>query len=449
MNRLFTIASDTTLCEMIKFAQDKLVLVAPGLSKEVATALADRIKLDGGPSVLSVILDIDPEVCRLGFGDIETFDLLGEALKQRNELIQMQKGVRIGLIVADSEILIYSPTPRYIESGSNSESKPNAIRITNSSAQDLAVACGATHDETSVVAQEVGLDFINANIIQQTKVDLEKNPPRKFDLVRLERVFNYSLEFVEFSVEHYKLNTRSVQLPPELLGLFEKNLQDRIRNSFRVFESGTPFCFKVVDPCPLEPKIDLYGKPQPQKVDLSEKWLSAEAARIRKAYLISLGSDAYGNLILKRKKAEFLNEINRLEKLVALYAEKVGESIEEKITETRDALVQDLFPRVKAAPPQQWLNQSVDGKPSDETIRNRLTDQIDHVFQQVDKTFKPKVLTVFKGVNYETITTDKHFQERILAYFGEDETTKLFSEYDASRAEQPKSETAPNRSSQA
>ena len=34
------------------------------------------------------------------------------------------------------------------------------------------------------------------------------------------------------------------------------------------------------------------------------------------------------------------------------------------------------------------------------------------------------------------ITADKHFHEKIVAYFGKDETAKLLSQYDASRAEQ-------------
>src|ERR1039458_2276208 len=83
MPRLFSVASDEAISSMISAAKERLVLVAPGLSKEVALALANRIKSDAGPSVLSVIMDIDPEVCRLGFGDIEAIDLLRPALESR------------------------------------------------------------------------------------------------------------------------------------------------------------------------------------------------------------------------------------------------------------------------------------------------------------------------------------------------------------------------------
>ena len=427
MPRLFTVASDEAISSMISAAKERLVLVAPGLSKEVALALANRIKSDAGPSVLSVIMDIDPEVCRLGFGDIEAIDLLRPALESRRLAIQMQKGVRIGLVVADAEILIYSPTPRLIESSSTSEEKPNAIRISENGAQEIALACGVGKEAVSAAAQEVGLEVANKSLIEETKADLKENPPRRFDLARLERMFNYKLEFVEFSVANFRLNTRSVSLPAELLGVAQKKLQDRFRNTFRVFETGTPFEFVIPDPADLE---------HDQRV--TEKWLSDEAANLRKEYFIPLGSSSYGNLILKRRKAEFEVKVARLTSLVQSYAKKVQAGIAEKIRSIRDDLVADLYPGVKAAPPRSWLQRSVDGKLNEEVLTQRLEDEVDRAFKEVKQAFNPTVTCIFKGVNYETITSDKHFRERIEAYFGNEEAGKLLSEYDASRAqEQP------------
>jgi mRNA-degrading endonuclease toxin of MazEF toxin-antitoxin module len=76
MARLFTIALDETIVAMISTAREGLVIVAPGLSRTVATALACRITSDDCPTELSVTLDVDPEVCRLGYGEIEALDIL-------------------------------------------------------------------------------------------------------------------------------------------------------------------------------------------------------------------------------------------------------------------------------------------------------------------------------------------------------------------------------------
>lgn len=422
MARLFTLASDETLGSMISTATDRLVIVAPGLSREVASALADRINKDGGPRLLAVILDVDPEVCRLGYGDVEAFDLLRPALELRGLALQTQKGVRVGLVVADSEVLVYSPTPKLIEAGSKSEEKPNAIRITENGAEDLAIACGAVEAEVPAQGQEVGLDVASERVIEETKADLKENPPRQFDLARLERVFNYKLEFVEFSISHYKLNTRSVPLSAALLGLTDANLQQRFHNTFRVFQAGAPFRFKVEDPTDVQ-----------QQIELTEKWLSDQADELRKDYFIPLGSSSYGNLIQKRRKPEFEAKVARLKKLVELYATKVREAIGEKIGETRAELIKALLPRVKAAPPPTWLQRSVDGQLGDETILARLENEIDGAFKTVKQTFSPTITCLFKGVNYATITKDPHFREKIEAYFGADEAKKLFEEYEASK----------------
>lgn len=441
MSCVFTSASDTSLCHYIGSARDRLVIVSPGLSKEVAAAIAERVTRDGGPPLLAVIVDIDPEVCRLGYGEIEAIDTVRTALAAKGLSLQTQQGIRIGLIVADEEILVFSPTPKLIEAGSLSETTPNAIHITPTAALDIARACGATTEESVLEEQELGLDLVDERKLTAVKEDLKEVPPRQFDLARLERVFNYRLEFVEFSVEHYKLKTRSVPLPPELLGLAEKKLQERIRNSFRVFEAGAPFEFKIPDPSPppASPAEGLFdnGKPAPPpEIVVTEEWLSKEADRIRKKYFIPLGSSAYGNLILKRLKPEFEKEVDRLKKLVEAYAENVTASIKSKIQETRNDLVKELFPRVRAATPANWLLRSVDGRLGDEALKKRLENEVDYAFEKVEQAFEPKVACIFKGVNYETITSDAHFCEKIEAHFGKEEAAKLLSEYDASRAQQ-------------
>jgi hypothetical protein len=425
MARLFTVASDETLCAMISTARERLVLVSPGLSRVVAAALAERIRQDGGPGAIAVILDIDPEVCRLGYGEIEAIDLLRPALAARGLDLQMQKGVRIGLAMADAEVLIYSPTPMLLEAGSNSEEKPNAIRISNTSAPDIAAACGAGEATVSAPRPEVGITVASQRVVEETKADLKENPPRQFNLVRLERVFNYKLEFVEFSLSEFRLNKRTVSLPAELLGLVEEDLRDRLHNTFRIFEGGVPFEFEFFDPTSPE-----------RKLKISEKWLGKQADKLRKEYFIPLGSSSYGNLILKRLKAKFQDDVARLKALVDLYADKVRASISEKVYATRDDLIKALFPRIKAAPPASWLQRSVDGKLSDEALMQRLEEEVDQAFAGVDQDYQPTLTCLFKGVNYETITGDKNFRERIEDYFGSEEASRLLSEYDASRAQQ-------------
>jgi hypothetical protein len=410
---------------MISAAAERLIIVAPGLPRAVASALAVRIEADGGPAELSVTLDVDPEVCRLGYGDIEALELLRPALASRTRNLQTQKGIRIGLVVADSDVLVYSPTPRLIEAGSNSDEKPNAIRIAGRGPEELSFVCGGTDEQILGLGQEVGLTEASEEAVEETKLDLKQNPPREFNLSRLERVFNYSLEFVEFSVEKFRLGARSVSLDPKLLGLADEDLKARLRNTFRVFEAGVPFTFEIPDP----------ANPQ-TKVKVTEKWLGDEATKLRKSYFIPLGSGSYGNLILKRRKAEFVRKVNRLRHLVECYAEQVRESIEKEIKGTRDSLVKALYPIVKQSPPADWSENSFMGELSDKEIKQRLEKEVDGTFRRVEESFAPTVSCLFKGVIYETIKADTHFRRQVEKYFGKETAEKLLTEDDASLAKE-------------
>jgi hypothetical protein len=426
MARLFTVASDASLIEMISTAKERLVVVAPGLSRDVAIALANRITSKNCPTELSVTLDVDPEVCRLGYGDVEALDILRQTLESRGRALQVHTGLRICLVVTDSNVLVYSPTPQLIEAGSTSDEKPNAIRIAGAGPQELAFACGASESGVLGLTQEVGLHPVTEEAVREAEADLKENPPRKFDLVRLERVFNYKLEFVEFSVEGFRLNMRSVPLPATLLGLVEKDLRERLRNSFRVFESGVPFEFEIADPGDAAIK---------HKV--TEKWLADQAKELRDTYFIPLRSSSYGNLILKRTKADFQEKLAWFVSMLELYADLVRKNIAARIRETRDSLVKSLYPRVAAAPPAAWLSRSVSGTLKPEYLLNRLEEEVDRAFVRVADDFCPRVSCVFKGVQYETITDDPHFRLQIEDFFGKEEASQLLFEYEASRAEDP------------
>jgi hypothetical protein len=73
-----TYVDDNKLIEAIHDAQHRFVFMAPGVSQDIALALTDawsRLSVDN----VTVILDVDPEVCRLGYGTLEGLKTLREA----------------------------------------------------------------------------------------------------------------------------------------------------------------------------------------------------------------------------------------------------------------------------------------------------------------------------------------------------------------------------------
>ena len=63
--RAFTVASDAALIELIRGAKSRLAVISPALTKQVADALVARLG-EQDRLYLTVVLDADPEVYRLG-----------------------------------------------------------------------------------------------------------------------------------------------------------------------------------------------------------------------------------------------------------------------------------------------------------------------------------------------------------------------------------------------
>src|SRR5690606_20064674 len=197
-NRSITIANDQTLTDLIGSAQRRIVAMAPAFSQAVAQAIQERWNVLG-PDSVSVILDVDPEVYRLGFGDVEALDLLESTAAQLGTTLNRQDGIRIGLIIADDVTVVYSPTPQLVEAGPEKPSTPNAVVI-GQPPEDVVRELG--QGPNGLRDQTVGLDKAERVKIASVKQDLDRNPPQRFDIARTIRVFNAHFEFVEFSLKH-------------------------------------------------------------------------------------------------------------------------------------------------------------------------------------------------------------------------------------------------------
>ena len=198
--RTFTNADEERLSTLICTSRQRLVYAAPGVAEPIAKVLADRIAAADAPPQVVVILDPDPEVCRLGYGTLNGLETVRNALDQRGLQLQTSTGLRIGLLISDDQTLVYSPTPQLIEAGSTTSAKPNAILLKPDAPAHLAATCGLPVEAKPTAQQEIGQERLTPKQLEQVKENLKRNPPKRFDLARLERVFNYVLQFVEFKI---------------------------------------------------------------------------------------------------------------------------------------------------------------------------------------------------------------------------------------------------------
>lgn len=278
-DRTFTIATDGNIVKLIQQAQQRIVFIAPGISAAVAKALGERLREEGQMQI-TVILDADPEVCRLGLGSLEGLTLLKGYSDRSLFDLRCQPGVRIGVLIADDKTLIYSPTPLLVEAGSTSVEKPNAIMLTGADVKNIAAAAGAGQ---TLLSSEIGQQALTPKEIQAVEEDIKRNPPKPFDLARQANVFSSKLQYVEFEVSHYKISRKQATIPAYLMGLDTQDL--KWRNTVQVLdkESATVMIHLSSDD-ELEEELDA----ERQLIAVSPEYIEDRRKEIEKKFLYTI-----------------------------------------------------------------------------------------------------------------------------------------------------------------
>lgn len=429
---LFAIANDQTLCAAIHASRDRLVYIAPGISEPVAEAIDELLSRTDAPAV-TVIIDTDPEVCRLGYGTEAGLKRLQALAELRHLPIRSQPGVRIGVLMSDAQMWVYTPTPLLIEAGSERVDQPNAMLLSTPAALSaVARACaaeGGSEEDACLPSQaEIGRQAATPQTIASTLQDLQRQPPKPYDLARVERVYSSKLQYVELEVTGYRLASRRVQVPNDLLVGNDKTLESRLRNSFALLEGKEALVVQIADADPKTgtPKLGLHGRPV--MVDYSELQIENERKALLKDYLTAIAG--HGQLISKARRAAFDIRIAWFKARIDAYKHAVDDKLNEALQKSVNDLTEALLPTVGKSPPDRLLKNIMSMRPSEDEIRKALKDELHAVFNTGERFFQPAVKVVFKDLTYETIR-DKKFRDQIEAAFQVGNAQDLFEEHNA------------------
>lgn len=407
MNCLRNISSADAIYAIVR-AQRRIVLLSPGIDEAIATELAmawQRL----GPEAVTVILDIDPEVIRLGYGTEAGLDIIQNVAASLAQAVCHQAGIRLCVLVADDTTLIFSPTPLLIEAGSTQPERPNGISL-QTTPKVLGDELGI--GDEGAAKREIGLNIVNPAAIAEVKNDLRENPPLKFDVSRKERVFNAKLEFVELELEGCFVSRHTVTIPAELVGMvrMDKKTRDKLRSSFRLVEESD-----ILD----------------AKKKISEKALRNECQRIRKKFLRPVSG--YGTLILRANREAFETEVAGLRERVEGFRQALRSKLKDVYAENAKRLTKALLPAVAKRPPEEWTG-VLGANPTRQQIQEMLRQTLLSAFGDPETLLREmRVNLNFKGVTYSTLT-DTKFIEAAQAQFP---NLKLHEEYDAARGANP------------
>jgi hypothetical protein len=378
---------------LIEGAQRRLAVIAPALTTRVAQALAGRMA-DLDTLSLTVILDADAEVYRMGYGDPPGLEIIRNAANAAMFGLREQPGVRIGVLISDDLTMIYAPVSRNVEAGSTTEEKPNAVMLSGGPVDRLAGAAGTSDGE-----REIGALGMEPRRVEAMVDELKRNSPTSFDLTRKLKVFTSEVEFVELKVSNYKLSRRRVALPVEFVGVDNVALRERISGQIRAPLDGIGV-----------QKIMVRTDGQEEQLSVDECFIEQERKEIENDFTYVLPKK--GRVILKRDRDDFDKQIRRFKEIVTKYQEALKLSVDNACDGFRNQLVNEFAERWTSNPPG-FLSRRSGGSGPDR-IRNEIITRADKLFSQIVAFASPEVILNYKAIVIEDIE-DPEFRETLRA----------------------------------
>lgn len=409
--KTFTFINNQKLCDIIESAATRIVYIAPSLAKSVAEAIL-QFKRNNAVADLRVIIDTDAETFRLGFGEEAGLKLL--AVNQI-ENVRRAPNLRIGVLIADNNAWIYSPTPEIIFEQPTAAVN-NAIQVGIAFAEQIlqSVAPDICHksaldtlNRENVIenrAPEIETEEFTAEDMNRIKQELRENPPRQFDAARRVQVYQSHFQFVEMSLKGCRLDSRTIHLPSELLNIVnESTLGDRlkIKSTYRLIDGKSNFFAEI-------------------------KIIEEKVKKLREEFLKSLG-ERYGSIILRKRRAEFDCKVSAIEKELSNLRDTVKDKLQNEIEKSRENLINKLLPVVLpnlSAEIKSHLFHQTDEEIAREFISARIDRQIPEIQEMISEI---NLICDYKDVTFEMLN-DAEFINLIEHKFPERQFPSLYAE---------------------
>ena len=421
---LFCTLASTDMADFVRQAKSSVCFAGPGIQLVVADAIV-HIASRLGPEMITVCLDFDERVIRMGYGAIAAVKMLRDA----GISVRSAPGMRTGLVIADARGFVFTPTPLYLESEPAADAAPNAFRISGDqvaeamtrlspAAKAIAVAQAKTPEEKQRVAavpMDVGSQEIGYAQFQNVSQGLKEAPPVPFDLARQVRVFEPYLQYVELSLTGAAIQRHRLAIPPSILGLGgSADLEGRLHTNFDLIQKGGKLSSK-----PLEDALNL----------------------IRKNLTPSLGKD-HGRVVLKSAKPLLLTRLREFRAKLAEHQKTVAKELQKHLDDSCSQVVDYYKARVVESPPDSLRGQLLIGEPTVEQAERWLKGELARVFPKADELIQEMKLDErYKDVTYETLNRGD-FLELVKEAFPAVDWDKAYGEF---RAAGERAEVAPRQ----
>lgn len=408
---LFRSLDSAAIASDIRKAQHSVCYAAPGIQQEPAKAMAELARRIG-PELITVCLDFDERVMRMGFGDLAAVKTLRDA----GIIVSSTPGLRTGLVIVDHEGYIFTPTALYLEADLRPTEAPNALRLSRDqvtealarlspAAKAIAIALAKTDEERDRIRNQA-VEVPSARVADEAFAEvgrrLQEAPPVGFDIARQVRVFNAYLQYVELKLTGAAIQRHRLAIPASIQKIGgSKEIEGRLRTTFELIEKGGT---------------------------LSSKSLEDTINEIRKNFTPSLGKD-HGRVVLKAAKSHLEARIEKFRDELKAHQEKVEKELQSQLDESRKQIVDYFAPLVVASPPDAMRGQFL--KFEEAEARVWLNRELDRVFPKAEALIQKMQLDVrYKDVTFETLN-HKDFLEAVKEAFSGIDWDKAYNEFRA------------------
>jgi hypothetical protein len=411
LETIFHTLDSRGMADAIRMAKKTICYAAPGIHMEVANAIKEASQRLG-PELITICIDCDERVFRMGFGDLAAVNLLRNAGLQLNSSL----GLRTGLLIVDHFGYVFTPIALFLESDRLPIGAPNALQMSNEqvkqtlacmspAAKAIAIAISnSTIEKEKIRSQSIELKSEIISNEQLTKIEnlLRDVPPVKFDVARQVRVFNAYLQYVELKLSGAAIQRHRVAIPPSIQELGgSADFDGRLKTTFDLIERGD---------------------------ELSSKFLENKLNEIRKNFTRSLGKD-HGRVVLKSAKQNFELRINEFREELLEHQLKVKKELQQQLDISRNQIIDYYIPRVLQSPPDAMQGQFQHF--NEINARYWLESELEKIFPKADALLKKMQLDVrYKDITFETLNQN-NFLDAVQEAFPLIDWDKAYSEFRA------------------
>ncbi len=411
--QIFRSINDNDVVRSIGAATKRLVYVAPGVSPAVSNALVVCLE-DTSDIQVMIVLDADEETCRLGYCDAPSLKKLTEAATKREITVRRQPGIRIGLLMADDEVLIWTPTPLMFEAPRGAD-EPNGLILTQKTFDCLPEALGVDPGEPADEA-EIGLIDLKVEEVEKVVAAIKAAPPAPFDLSRLTRVFSAKFQFIETVLRGAELTKREMRLDSMILNSdAPEELQPLLHTTVQPFKADVDKAVEVQVLVNGELAFRKDGavltKPTTQ-TEIRSYW-----NELTERYIVSL--PGFGKIIRHTDKAKFEECKVAFETVLKSWVKGFQEQVKGDNDQRINRMVSLIGERMGRAVKKQKQPLQLD------QIKEQLKKGLDNL-----RVIEPNVKVLFKNITVES-TRDQEFLDVLRNALPKDESQDWFHFFDA------------------